>query len=83
MLKKHNIFDIKIYYLCSSLKYTYNIGAYIAKQCKDTTAELTLIHGTIMQLGRRVEDVGHKLYVDHLGTLHLLTYFLQQENILL
>jgi hypothetical protein len=28
--------------------------AYIAKQCKDATADLTPTHGTIMQLGRRV-----------------------------
>jgi hypothetical protein len=43
------------------LKYSYNIRAYTAKQYNEATADLTPICGTIMQLGRRVEDVGHKL----------------------
>jgi hypothetical protein len=30
--------------------------------------------GTVMQLGRRVEEVGHKLHRDNYSTLHLLTY---------
>jgi hypothetical protein len=39
--------------------------AYIAKQHTDATADLTPTHGTVMQLGRRVEDAGHKLYMDN------------------
>jgi hypothetical protein len=39
--------------------------AYIVKQHKDATADLTPTHGTIMQLGRRMEDVGHKLHMDN------------------
>jgi hypothetical protein len=39
--------------------------AYKAKQCKDATADLIPIHGTIMHLGRRVEDVDHKLCMDN------------------
>jgi hypothetical protein len=64
-LKKHKIFYIKIYNFCSSLKYTHDTRAYIAKQHKDAAANLTPIHGTIIQLGRRVEDVGQKLCMDN------------------
>jgi hypothetical protein len=65
MLKKHKIFDIKICNLCYSLRYTYDMMAYIAKKHKDATAALTPMYGAVMQLGRRVEDVGHKLYMDN------------------
>jgi hypothetical protein len=37
--------------------------SYIVKQHKDVTADLTPTHGTIMELGRRVEDAGYKLYI--------------------
>jgi hypothetical protein len=39
--------------------------AYIGKQHKDATTDLTPTHGTIMQLGRRLEDADHKLYMDN------------------
>jgi hypothetical protein len=45
--------------------YTYDMRAYIAKQHKDASADLPPTHCTIMQLGKRVEDVGHKLYMDN------------------
>jgi hypothetical protein len=54
MSKKHKISNIKIYNLCSSLKYTYDMRAYIAKWHKDATADLAHLYGTILQLGRRV-----------------------------
>jgi hypothetical protein len=37
--------------------------AYIGKQHKNATADVTPTHGTVMQLGRRVKDVGHKLCI--------------------
>jgi hypothetical protein len=61
---KHKIFGIKNN-LCYSLRYVYAMRTYIAKQRKDATADLTPAYGNVMQLGRRVEDVGHKLYVDN------------------
>jgi hypothetical protein len=40
--------------------------AYIAKLHKDATVDLMYTtHGTIMQLGRIVEDVGHELYMNN------------------
>jgi hypothetical protein len=39
--------------------------AYIGKQHKVANDDLTPAHGTVMQLGRRLEDVGHKLCRDN------------------
>jgi hypothetical protein len=39
--------------------------AYTAKKHKDATTDLTPTHGAIMQLGKRVEDVGHNLCMDN------------------
>jgi hypothetical protein len=62
------ISGIKIYNFHSSLRYTYDMRTYIAEQCKNATAGQTpTTHGTIMQLGRSVEDVGHELYLDIYG----------------
>jgi hypothetical protein len=61
--KKQKIFGIKIYNLCYALRYKYDMRAYRGKQHKDATADVT--PGTIMQLGRRMEYVGHKLCMDN------------------
>jgi hypothetical protein len=47
------------------LSYTYYVRAYKAKKHKHATDDLTPTHGAILQLGRRVEDVGHRLYMDN------------------
>jgi hypothetical protein len=42
--------------------------AYIAKQCRNATADLTsTTHAASMQLGRSMEDVGYELYMDNQG----------------
>jgi hypothetical protein len=43
----------------------HDIRAYLGKQHQDATADVTPTHGTVLQLVRKVEDVGHKLYVDN------------------
>jgi hypothetical protein len=41
--------------------------AHISKQCKTATADLKpTTHGSIMQLGRSVENVGHEMYMGDL-----------------
>jgi hypothetical protein len=64
-VKETQKFKIKIYNLCYSLRYTYDMRAYTVKKHFNATTDLTPTHGAIMQLGRRVEDVGHKLYMDN------------------
>jgi hypothetical protein len=46
----------------------YDMKAYLGKQSQDVSANVTLAHGTVLQLARRVEDVGHKLYMDNYFT---------------
>jgi hypothetical protein len=60
------MYDIKVYNLHKSLRYTYDMWAYIAKQYKNATVDLQpTTHGSIMQLGRSVEDVSHEPYMDN------------------
>jgi hypothetical protein len=64
--QKHKVFDKKIYNPFKSLRHTYGMRAYIAKQCKNNTAgQTSTTHGTIMQLGKSMEDVGHETYMDN------------------
>jgi hypothetical protein len=53
MSKKHKISDIKIYNVCYSLRYTYDMRAYTAKKHKDATSDMTPTHGAIMKLGKK------------------------------
>ncbi|PNF36309.1 hypothetical protein B7P43_G00540 [Cryptotermes secundus] len=62
--KKHKRFGIKIYKLCDSLGYTYDMTVYLGKQRQLATEEITPTHGIVLQLIRRVEGSGHKLYMD-------------------
>jgi hypothetical protein len=38
---------------------------YLGKQRKDAAGDVTATHGTVLQLVRRVENKGHKLYMDN------------------
>ena len=53
--KKHKRFGIKIYKLCDSLGYTYDMSVYVGKQRQHATTQITATHGTVLQLFRRVE----------------------------
>jgi len=50
--KKHKTFVIKIYKLCNSLGYTYDMSVYeyLGKQQQHATAPMTATHGTVLQL---------------------------------
>jgi hypothetical protein len=66
--KKHKRFVIKIYKLCNSLGYTYDMSAYLGKQRQHATAQITATHGTVLQVIRRVEGLGHKVLMDNYFT---------------
>jgi hypothetical protein len=45
--------------------YTYDMKVYLGKQREDAARGVTATHGTVLQLVRRVENKGHKLYMDN------------------
>lgn len=63
--KKHKRFGIKIYKLNDTLGYTYDMQVYLGKQKEMANENVSAIHGTVLQLTRRVEGVGHKLFMDN------------------
>ena len=67
--KKHKRFGIKIYKLCDSLGYTYDMSAYLGKQRLHATAQITATHGTVLQVIRRVDGLCHKIFMDSYFTL--------------
>jgi len=67
--KKHKRFGIKIYKLCDSLGYTYEMNVYLGKQRQHATAQITATHGTTLQLIRRVDGLGYKIFMDNYFTL--------------
>ena len=66
--KKHKRFGIKIYKLCDSLGYTYDMSVYLGKQRQHVTAQITATHRTVLQVVRRVEGLGHKIFMDNYFT---------------
>jgi len=62
--KKHKRSGIKIYKLCDALGYTYDMSVYLGKQWLLATQEMSATHGIVLELVRRVEGLGHKLYTD-------------------
>ena len=66
--KKHKRFSIKIYKLCDSLGYTYDMSMYLGKQRQHATAQTTATHRTVLQVIRRVEGLGHKIFMDNYFT---------------
>jgi hypothetical protein len=68
--KKHKRFGIKIYKLCDSLGYSYNMTVYLGKDRKLATPTMTATHVTVTGLTGRIENLGHKLYMDSFFSLH-------------
>jgi hypothetical protein len=64
--KKHKRFGIKIYKLCDTAGYTYDMKVYLGKDSDNATEDMTATHATVQSLVRRVEEVGHKLFMDNL-----------------
>jgi len=67
ILIKHKRFGIKIYKLCDSLGY--NMSVYLVKRRQHYTVQITATHGTVLQVIRRVEGLGHKIFMDNYFTL--------------
>jgi len=65
--KKHKRFGIKIYKLCNSLGHTY-MSVYLGKQWQHATAQITAMHGMVLQVIRKVEGLGHKIFMDNYFT---------------
>jgi hypothetical protein len=66
--KKHKRFGIKIFKLCDCTGYTYDMKVYLGKDRQRVTQDLTATHATVKELTRRVEGLGHKLYMDNFFT---------------
>jgi len=62
--KKRKRFGIKLYKLCDSNSYTYDMDVYLGKDRQRATQHLTATHVTVTNLTRRV-GVGLKLYMDN------------------
>ena len=63
--KKHKWFGTKLYKLCGSKGYTYNMTMYLRKDRKCATPTMTATHATVTGLAARTEHVGHKLYMNN------------------
>ena len=79
--KKHKRFGIKIYKLCDSLGYTYDMSVYLGKQKQHATVQITATHGMVLQLIWRVEGLGHKIFMDSYFTSPALFDALFQRKI--
>jgi hypothetical protein len=53
------------YKFCDSKGYTYDMKLYLGKDRSYATDTMTAIHATVAGLMRRVENVGHKIYMDN------------------
>jgi hypothetical protein len=62
--KKHKPFGIKIYKLCGSKEYTYDIRVYLGKGRKFATGTMTSTHATVAGLTTWIENVRHVLYIN-------------------
>jgi hypothetical protein len=64
--KKRKRFGIKIFKLCVSTGYTYDMEVYLGKDRQRTSQHLTATKATVTELTRKVQGHGHKLYMDNL-----------------
>jgi len=62
--KERKSFGIKMFKLCDSTGYTYDMNVYFGKERQRTKLHLTATHTTMTNLTRGVEEFGHKLYMD-------------------
>jgi len=67
--KKRKNFDIKIYKLCDKSGYTYDMRVYLGKHSRCTTDDMTATHANAGHLTRKVEGLGHKLFMGNLFSL--------------
>jgi hypothetical protein len=63
--KKRKCFGIKIYKLCDKSGYTYDMRVYLGRDSDSATDDITATHTTVIHLTRRVEGLGHKIFMDN------------------
>ena len=63
--KKSNHFGIKMFKLCDSTGYTYDMNVYLGKDGQRAAQHLTATRNTVANLTRGVEGFGHKLYMNN------------------
>jgi hypothetical protein len=63
--KKHKRFGIKIFKLCDAAGYTYDMKVYLGRDRTRADQDVTATQATVRDLCRRIEGVGHKLYMDN------------------
>ena len=63
--KKRKRFGIKMFRLCNSTGYTYDMNVYLGKDRQKAAQHLTATHATVTNRTRGVEGFGHKLYMDN------------------
>jgi hypothetical protein len=68
--KKHKWFGIKIYKLCHSNGYTYNmtVYSYLGKDRKSATPSTTATYANVTGLTARIEHLGHNLHMDNFSS---------------
>ena len=76
--KKCKRFGIKMYKLCDSSGYTYDMDLYLGKDRQRATQHLTATHATVTNLTRRV-GVGHKLYMENFSSPDLYDDLTQKK----
>jgi hypothetical protein len=62
--KKYKEFGVKIYKLCYSKGYTYNMITYLGKDRKHVTSTGTITQAIETELTARIENVWHELIMD-------------------
>jgi len=63
--KKRKPFGIKMFKLCDSTGYTYDMNVYLGKDRQRAEKHLTVTHTTVTNLTSGVEGFWHKLYMDN------------------
>ena len=63
--KKRKHFSIKIYKLCDESGYTHYIRMYLGRNSHSVTDDMTATHTTVRHLTRRVQGLGHKIFMDN------------------
>jgi hypothetical protein len=73
--KKHKRFGIKIYKLCDSKGYTYNMPVYLGRDRKRATASMTTTHTTVTRLKQlKILDTNSTWTIFSLLLTYLMIY---------
>jgi hypothetical protein len=80
--KKRKRFGIKMFKLCDSTGYTYDMNVYLGKDRQRAEQHLTATHATVTNLTRGVEGFWHKLYMDNFFSSPDLYDDLAQKKVL-